>query len=954
MKIKDLIATPPKWEHPDPAVRLEAVNQIQIEDSILLRLIADDDDEQVRCAAASKLSSTDDLRSLMLAGPATVAAAARERYGHILATAVHIGPYVEQIASLDDEDMLGKLAISAICLEVRLAALDRVETEDMLGEIAVEANLSAVRQASVQKISGQKALLVVLRDSVGKDKTVHRLAKEKLAGLQAIEDDKQRLLQQCEPIVEALTQHAKSVYNPSFERTWTSLVSRWQLLEENFDSIHETEDRERLDSYKATFAQANRQCEEVVQQLAAEETDRAKDEEAALNVCDRLNRKLADLAGECAGSALDSLDQFRTDLAEEWRKLNTSYIPDRINERYFSNLSKVDSVAVANAKWLAEKEELQQLLTAAASAAASEPATRRELGGMLKKLHWPEFVQPPEQIQTARQELERLEQSHTSHIEKETQSKTELTAKLDQLEQAIESGVLKKADKVFKEAQRSVSSVHATASQQERITKLSVQLRELRDWQGYATNPKREELCTKMEGLITKELHPRDKADRIRALQQEWKSLGASHSYRSQKLWHRFKHAADHAYQPCQLFFKEQEKQRQQDLEERRTICTQLESFLEQTDWDNVNWKGVADIIHAAKKEWRRFENINRSKRKSIQNRFYKVLDQLQAKLLDEQNRNSDLKKALIEQIKLLVDESVALNTAINQTKELQQQWKQVGITQVRADQSLWKEFRSYCDQVFERRSKQAQTDKEQDQASRREAEELCRGLEVAAANKEPGGDAISNGKLNQARRAFDGLDIPQRARASLRDRFKRACTAYEDALKQQKIDERHAVTAELRRRAELCCVLEASSSDSDVDCAKQAWQGDDRRELPPEFEERISQRWDYAQTIVASPPAELDGLRQSNLKEAQLLCVRMELLAGVESPAEAQPFILEYQVSRLNKGLSQREKETRSLHEQKKAMQLDWYCLGPIPVEFVAGLGERFEFAVSKVEGAS
>lgn len=952
LKIKDLIAASPKWEHPDPTVRLEAVNQVQIEDSMLLKLIAEDADGPVRCAAVAKLSSIDDLCRLMQAEPAAIASAARQRYGQILDSASDIEASIQQLASLNDGEMLRQLAISAVSLELKLAALDRIGAEETLVEIAVDANLSAIRQASVQKISGQPGLLAVLRDSLGKDKNVHKIAKEKLAELQAIAGDQQRLLQQCEPIAEAIAQHAKSVFNPSFERQWKNLVSRWRQLEAGFESIRKVADRERLESYKATFAAANRHCQEIIEERATEQVEREQQELSALNLCDQLDQKLLELAADEA--AFGSLPLFHTDVAAQWRKLKNSTIADPIKERYFNTLDKIDSIAVANAKWMADKEELQQLLTDAESASPSEPASRQRLGRILDKLHWPDFIQPPEQIRAARQELARLDQSHRNSIERESKNKTELTKKLDQLEQAIESGALKKADRLFKEAQHNITKLTASKFQQDQINKLSVALRELRDWQGYATNPKREELCSKMEALLSNELHPRDKADRIKVLQQEWKDLGASHSYRSQKLWHRFKQAADHAYQPCHIFFKEQEKQRQQNLEERKIICTQLESFLDQTDWDNVNWKGIAEIIHAAKKEWRRFENINRSKRKSIQNRFYAVLDQLQTRLLAEQNRNRDQKRTLIEEIKPLLDESVELTTAIHRTKELQQQWKHVGITQPRVDQSLWKEFRGYCDQVFERRSKQLQSEKNHEQSSRQEAERLCRDLEIAGSDKEPATDAISHGKLNQARGAFEGLDLSQRARTSLSERFEKACRAYEHALERQMIRERQDFAAELRRRAELCCILESSSSDCDLDAAKQAWQEATRQELPRELEQRISERWNSAQTIAASPPAELVEIQQSNLQRAQLLCVRIELLAGIESPAEAQPTIREYQVSRLNKGLSRREKETRSLEEQKKAMELDWYCLGPLPSEFVADLGQRFESAVSKLEGTS
>jgi len=915
MKIKDLIATSPKWEHPDPSVRLEAVTQLQIDDSILLQLIADDEDLQVRCAAVGNLTSTDALLELMQGDVAVLNSAAKERYKEILKSASDIDPYLKDIATLNDDEMLGQIAKSADSLELKLASLQRITAEEALAEIALDANQSAVRQAAIQKISGQKALLAVLRDSLGKDKNVHKIAKEKLSEIHSVEESKQWLLQECELIVEAITQHAKSVFNPSFERTWRNLDSRWQHLQESFESIEQEADRERLASLKSTFTSAMRQCEEVVEQLTTPEVDSEQEELAALSLCDRLDQKLLELAGD--GTVLTTLDQFRVVVDEEWRNLQISAITPTAKERYFNTLGKLDAIAVANSKWLTCKEELERLLSPVEE--QFESTSRQDLRRVLNKLAWPDIIQPPLQIQTARQELERLDQLHNDNIERENQSKAALTEKLDQLDQAIESGSLKKADKLFKEAQQSITNSSASNSQQDRISKLTVKIRELRDWQGYATNPKREELCSKMEALLTSELHPRDKADRIKTLQEEWKGLGASHSYRSQKLWHRFRQAADSAYQPCQEYFKEQEKLRQQNLKERKIICTHLESFLDQSDWENVNWKGVADIIQAAKKEWRRFENINRAKRKGIQNRFYKVLDQLQAKLLVEQNKNRDKKKALIEELKPLVDESVELSTAINRAKQLQQEWKKIGVTPLRADQSLWKEFRSYCDQVFERRSKQIQAGKEQEQATRDEAELLCRELETAVSNSEQSTDSISNAKLNQAGRSFDRLNLPQQARTLLRERFDRARKAYEGALKIQKINERLAVTVELKRKAELCCVLESSPSDSDLDSAKQAWQGESKQQLPPELEERITQRWNFAQTITTLPPTELGEIQQTNLKEAQLLCIRIELLAGIESPADAQPLKMEYQVSRLNKELSRGEKETRTSDEQKR-----------------------------------
>ena len=66
-----------------------------------------------------------------------------------------------------------------------------------------------------------------------------------------------------------------------------------------------------------------------------------------------------------------------------------------------------------------------------------------------------------------------------------------------------------------------------------------------------------EELCVAMERLVETHIDPADKADKIKAMQQEWKRLGGTGD---QALWNRFKTAADKAFEPCALFFAEQKQ----------------------------------------------------------------------------------------------------------------------------------------------------------------------------------------------------------------------------------------------------------------------------------------------------------------------------------------------------------------------------------------------------------
>ncbi|MFT4852508.1 MAG: exonuclease SbcC, partial [Bacteroidia bacterium] len=81
----------------------------------------------------------------------------------------------------------------------------------------------------------------------------------------------------------------------------------------------------------------------------------------------------------------------------------------------------------------------------------------------------------------------------------------------------------------------------------------------------------------------------------------------------------------------------------------------------------------------------------------------------------------------------------------------------------------------------------------------------------------------------------------------------------------------------------------------------------------------------------------------------AQALCVRIELLAGLDSPPEAQQRRMQYQVERLKRELSQGIKETRTPDEQLREIQIAWYCLGSLS-SGSENLFTRFQHAEAKL----
>ena len=63
---------------------------------------------------------------------------------------------------------------------------------------------------------------------------------------------------------------------------------------------------------------------------------------------------------------------------------------------------------------------------------------------------------------------------------------------------------------------------------QERFDEASKTLGDMGDWKNFATEPKYIELCDAMELLSTASKHADKRSSEMKALQQQWKSLGHS------------------------------------------------------------------------------------------------------------------------------------------------------------------------------------------------------------------------------------------------------------------------------------------------------------------------------------------------------------------------------------------------------------------------------------------
>ena len=87
--------------------------------------------------------------------------------------------------------------------------------------------------------------------------------------------------------------------------------------------------------------------------------------------------------------------------------------------------------------------------------------------------------------------------------------------------------------------------------------------------------------------------------------------------------------------------------------------------------------------------------------------------------------------------------------------------------------------------------------------------------------------------------------------------------------------------------------------------------------------------------------PALIAQLEQ-NLERKQIDCIRMEIVAGIESPPEFAQQRMEYQVARLSASLAGSASKADHLHDPR-LLQEEWCLIGALPADVEAELDTRF-----------
>ena len=485
--------------------------------------------------------------------------------------------------------------------------------------------------------------------------------------------------------------------------------------------------------------------------------------------------------------------------------------------------------------------------------------------------------------------------------------------------------------------------------------KFKNKLNEMRDWKNFAVTEKKKELIKQMQLLVESPMHAADRSRRIADMHKKWKLLGLSSQ--NEGLWKEFKQFSDKAYGPCKTYFKERKQLMTANLQKRREICKQLEKYLAEIDKQSVNLPELNKLFISTENNWKRYAPVEQPKIKSLQKRYYGVVNQLRRIRKISLRENNTSKLELIEQAKKLVtiDDN---RKAMSEAKVLQQSWKKIGPTSYKDDKKLWENFRSACDEIFAIRNQATIALKE---ALEKTDKILDKILESSDALLKLEDDAFrtTRSEFQDLTQQFSDSLSPEvrKRRKKLISRFnelkKKIETRYKKLPNKKYQQLKDSIVAKARF---LECLERKLLSTKDTNqfteakksgIDKNAWKSlviNDNPEHELALESRLQQ------LLNAETPEALLGLTHEAEHQIRSLCIELEIRANIETPKEEQAARMQIQLDQLKNAFGKSKPNHKENAGYAMDAELRSFCIGPLKDIARKQFSRRLARAINKL----
>ncbi len=998
----------PKWEHKNSKIRKQALeildDSLSSTQDLYIKAAEDDADPIIRQYVVRRLLDLDVLQRVVAQDKdCSVRQIATQKMERMLtgkdSFSSDLDSRLAWVRASDNRYLLEKIARHGKEPVLRLEAMGRVGKEGLYGDLALTDSDASVRLRAVGLIHQKSTLERVYKQARNKDKRVRMLVQSRLQDIETEAQLPQRLMQKAKQLclaAENITDKCSDAEGFKKQTSiWADLTQQWDALAHEgeldnqyvlrFDLVAKQLNVWRVELEKKTEDQACKEKEkeqifkeltQFIDPLLQLEKRVIADSAPAVGLIDEIKATLVDvqtkmvtevhLQSDLYQAVCMSLEQQVIKIEEYHRSCKRLVdVLYELTELKQSNHIESTSALLLRLEKRYRNIEIGEGLVFLAKSVADVESCILQIKTKIERAE----AKCQTIIDDFKQGVPLLEEALLKGASKQAaEMSNNLSRQLKQLS-VVEARKLKKKD-IYQRYQRALN-----------------QVKELRDWQGWAALPVQEQLCEEIEKTREDVLAHQDDLDfafdqaakRINLLRKKWKGLGESQDKAAaQLLWVRFNEACNQAYEPCQAYFDRQTQQRDQNLCDKKTLSESLETCLEQLQSsEEVDWKNIDKQVRQGQQKWNAIGAVNRKDKAAVEDRFRKVMAALRSLLREESERNHKRKTSLIDEADGLYktlessDKSQQnIQKSVADMKVLQQRWKNTGIA--RNDKVLWEQFRALGDRIFGER--QARYDDEAKERIMRfnHKTTLTIMLENIATLD---GDELKQAqsqvkKIQQEWQEVGSVDRTKQNEAD--ERFKQACKQCEQAFARLAQEEQQQEKLKIKEKSALCerveNLVEKCAKNRDLRehikpellSTQQAWKKmADLTEvkLNAALNQRYQMAYENGVRLCDSKSAQsqlfvkLDADRLKNLELKEKLCIQMETMAGVSSPESAKEQRMAYQVAQLAnkmaiKAISGTEGCMLPKTEEVERLSYEWLTTGAIPANKRGELNERFAAA--------
>ena len=225
-------------------------------------------------------------------------------------------------------------------------------------------------------------------------------------------------------------------------------------------------------------------------------------------------------------------------------------------------------------------------------------------------------------------------------------------------------------------------------------------------------------LCETVERLANEEPDVISAFHQLQKLHQQWREIGPVAKEFRESIWERFKEASTVINKKHQVHFEGLKEQEEKNLEEKATICEEIEAINFEALKTMKDWEKKTDEVIALQAKWRTIGFATKKLNVKIFERFRVSCDnyfnkksEFYKSIKQEMDKNLELKKALIEKAESLKD-STDWKETTKALVEIQSEWKKIGPVARKYSEAIWKQFIAACDYFFEQKGKETSSQK--------------------------------------------------------------------------------------------------------------------------------------------------------------------------------------------------------------------------------------------------